>query len=994
MIKTATVPLRGVRTNALVVPINFVGIDLTDAVVTAVVLQDWDNDPADPEIALTETPNGNGSGVVVGTITTTSGVTTSPVTLTIGAADMAAIPDAAEVGGNVTWVWYLMIQTDSGDVNTKQRYIEGDFIIGGAMSNGTGSVTATIADEEVNVSIDGITLLSPLVTRAQDAADDAEAFSESAAASSASAATSLAAFEDAAADAAPEIFLTKAGATAGLSGVTEGAFLQVVIDESMESHRTLYRKVSGVLTFVKDLDLGKDWFLEDFGATCYATRLEASVGDDASDAIDAFLAAWYAAEGATLKLNGWYRATRSFLLPNSNTTTTIGVQPPLSIIGTGSVKTYARPVGGSGIIWTDDGAAPSDVLDPVAKFDTRGRGQLFLENFIMASLESSGNTKPFIHTTFTTVVTGKAFAIDGAVYGASAAEDGFVLGGTTDHEVDPGFDRRSSDCGFQGYGTIIDGVYFNGTKRAALLRRYANAIRISNNTVWNTCANPTGAAFEVDGQAGGYATGTVFLGNLVEATRFKYCIALYRTARAVLIGNDCYDPDTPTLGGVYVDTSCANILVFASLAPGLHPYLVDADRRAMILGNETPNIDVLQRLRAGLPDYANEFLDTRFVRPQALVVQSEGSLTNGYMMQFKRGALDTDPGAEVFSFLQSGEIRINAGASSATSQSGNISNGLTNGAGWSANGRTWSVANGSGNMLIYSGSGGSTCTHRHFANIFQTHTSADVAKIDSARGGVGAEGIAFGSAFDVELYRSAAGTLKTNATILPATDNTQNLGSGSLRMATIYAGTGTINSSDATLKDVRGALSEAEIAWARAIRFNVYRFKDAIAEKGDAARLHVGVIAQEVHAAGIACGIADPFAYGFLCRDLLTTSEERTRHVRRPKREIVMVPVREVEIVDGLPVEIEREEAQERIVCNDVQVRDAAGELLWFDDEKTKPRMFAVPVMEDAEESYTEIVPVIGEDGEPVQRWSVRYEELLAFVFAGVIASGNSSCRT
>jgi len=174
MIKTATVPLRGVRTNALVVPINFVGIDLTSATVTAVVLQDWDNDPADPELALTETPNGNGSGVVVGTITTTGGVTTSPVTLTIGATDMAAFPDAPEVGGNVNWVWYLMIQTNGSDANTKQRYIEGDFIIGGAMSGGTGSVTATIANEEVNITIDGVAAIAPLVASAQSAADDAE----------------------------------------------------------------------------------------------------------------------------------------------------------------------------------------------------------------------------------------------------------------------------------------------------------------------------------------------------------------------------------------------------------------------------------------------------------------------------------------------------------------------------------------------------------------------------------------------------------------------------------------------------------------------------------------------------------------------------------------------------------------------------------------------------------------------------------------------------
>src|SRR3546814_18962059 len=52
----------------------------------------------------------------------------------------------------------------------------------------------------------------------------------------------------------------------------------------------------------------------------------------------------------------------------------------------------------------------------------------------------------------------------------------------------------------------------------------------------------------------------------------------------------------------------------------------------------------------------------------------------------------------------------------------------------------------------------------------------------------------------------------------------------------------------------------------------MYRWLDAIAHKGDDARLHAGVLAQEVHDAFIAEGL-DGFRYGLLCYD---TWDEKT----------------------------------------------------------------------------------------------------------------------
>lgn len=116
----------------------------------------------------------------------------------------------------------------------------------------------------------------------------------------------------------------------------------------------------------------------------------------------------------------------------------------------------------------------------------------------------------------------------------------------------------------------------------------------------------------------------------------------------------------------------------------------------------------------------------------------------------------------------------------------------------------------------------------------------------------------------------AGAALQINAAgfITPHADNGLVLGSGPLRYAAIYVSSGVINTSDQREKDWRGALTDAELRVAKrcARMIGVYRWKDAIAEKGDAARLHVGVLAQEVRDAFTDEGL-DGTRYGLLCHD-------------------------------------------------------------------------------------------------------------------------------
>ena len=104
--------------------------------------------------------------------------------------------------------------------------------------------------------------------------------------------------------------------------------------------------------------------------------------------------------------------------------------------------------------------------------------------------------------------------------------------------------------------------------------------------------------------------------------------------------------------------------------------------------------------------------------------------------------------------------------------------------------------------------------------------------------------------------------------ILPFTDNTFNLGSGSFRFGTVFAATGTINTSDGRSKQDIQSIDDAEKRVAQAVKglIKKFRFKDAVEKKDDDARIHFGVVAQEVAQAFNAEGL-DANNYGLFCFD-------------------------------------------------------------------------------------------------------------------------------
>ena len=102
----------------------------------------------------------------------------------------------------------------------------------------------------------------------------------------------------------------------------------------------------------------------------------------------------------------------------------------------------------------------------------------------------------------------------------------------------------------------------------------------------------------------------------------------------------------------------------------------------------------------------------------------------------------------------------------------------------------------------------------------------------------------------------------------PGTDNTRSLGTASFRWSTVFAGNGTINTSDAREKQQVRALSDAERAVAVRVKglVKAFKFNNAVEQKGDGARIHFGVVAQEIQTAFEAEGL-NAFDYGLLCHD-------------------------------------------------------------------------------------------------------------------------------
>ena len=136
------------------------------------------------------------------------------------------------------------------------------------------------------------------------------------------------------------------------------------------------------------------------------------------------------------------------------------------------------------------------------------------------------------------------------------------------------------------------------------------------------------------------------------------------------------------------------------------------------------------------------------------------------------------------------------------------------------------------------------------------------------------------------LATSGAGMLLQGSAVLPANssgasvDDDRDLGSSSKRWRDIYTNGAVTTSSDQNEKQDIANLSAKELKVANKLSalFKTYRWKDRVAEKGDKARTHSGIIAQDIQSAFSAEGL-DASNYGMFISNTWTDEEgkEKTR---------------------------------------------------------------------------------------------------------------------
>lgn len=109
-------------------------------------------------------------------------------------------------------------------------------------------------------------------------------------------------------------------------------------------------------------------------------------------------------------------------------------------------------------------------------------------------------------------------------------------------------------------------------------------------------------------------------------------------------------------------------------------------------------------------------------------------------------------------------------------------------------------------------------------------------------------------------------SLQPQSMFYPGSDNAVSVGNSTYRFTQVYAASGSINTSDANEKqDIQPYPGAVLDAWGD-VELRQFLFKDAVEKKGEAARIHAGVIAQQVVEAFKKHGV-EATKYGLLCYD-------------------------------------------------------------------------------------------------------------------------------
>lgn len=302
-----------------------------------------------------------------------------------------------------------------------------------------------------------------------------------------------------------------------------------------------------------------------------------------------------------------------------------------------------------------------------------------------------------------------------------------------------------------------------------------------------------------------------------------------------------------------------------------------------------------------------------------------------------------------------------------------------------------------GQVVVQANTGGTLALARTDGNAWVVENTGNGASLDfgyrnaGAGKGVWAAGpfISVSIGGVVRLGGATTGVSQQAGFFYPNSDNAINLGSPAARWATVYAGTGTINTSDVREKLLgTSAIANDHDAYLLAAADTPqgwFQWLEAIERKGEAgARWHFGPTAQGFRDACLARGV-DPTRIAAYCEDPLFGKVTRTRAARRQVVETVTVERTEIEIIDGVPTQKLIQVEEKRPVTDMVAVVDSAGQPVMTERRSPGdggedivtlvPLLHPVPRMEDYDEEYTEEVPRLDDSGEPYKRLGLRLDQ-------------------
>ena len=123
---------------------------------------------------------------------------------------------------------------------------------------------------------------------------------------------------------------------------------------------------------------------------------------------------------------------------------------------------------------------------------------------------------------------------------------------------------------------------------------------------------------------------------------------------------------------------------------------------------------------------------------------------------------------------------------------------------------------------------------------------------------------------NIIFYTGGAASLRLEASgkkaLTAGTDAIQNLGTASMRWSDLFILNAPIVSSDRRIKTEIKPINAAVLKAWESVEWVQYRLKDSIEQKANQARIHTGLIAQDIETAFAEQGL-DAYAYGVLCKD-------------------------------------------------------------------------------------------------------------------------------